>query len=101
MQAEQFNKLRGPALVFQVGDKVMLSTFNRHRNYKKKGNKRVAKFMPRFDGPYTVLKVHPQFSTYELDLPNSPNIFLVFHADELAAYVENNAVLFPSRARQT
>lgn len=96
-QAEQFNNNHGPALVFDVGDMVMLSTFNHRRDYKKKGEKRVAKFMPRFDGPYAVIEAHPQFSTYELELPNSPNIFPVFHTDELTPFIPNNASLFPGR----
>jgi hypothetical protein len=44
----------------------MLSTENRRRNYKRKDKKRVAKFMPRNDGPYTVVKAFPEKSEYTL-----------------------------------
>jgi hypothetical protein len=48
-----------------------------------KENGRVAKFMPYFDGPYTIIDTHPETSNYTLDLPNSPNIFPTFHASQL------------------
>lgn len=53
--------------------------------------------MPRYDGPYTVTETHPEASTYTLDMPNSPNIYPVFHASEMLPYKENDAELFPSR----
>ena len=56
------------------GDLVMLSTENRRRNYKRKDKKRVAKFMPRNDGPYTVVKAFPEKSEYTLRLPNNPDL---------------------------
>jgi hypothetical protein len=43
---------RGLDDIFVVGDRVMLSTLHRRKAYMQKGDKRVAKFMPRFDGPY-------------------------------------------------
>jgi hypothetical protein len=62
-----------------------------------KGDNRVAKFMPRFDGPYVVVDAHPQFSVYTLDLPNAPDVFPTFHASELKRFVPNDPALFPSR----
>ncbi|KAJ8587268.1 hypothetical protein M405DRAFT_711380, partial [Rhizopogon salebrosus TDB-379] len=44
-----------------------------------------------------VLEAHPQFSTYTLDLPNSPNIFPTFHVSQLRPYHAGDATLFPSR----
>ena len=82
---------------FQVGDKIMLSTLNRRNEYKKKGHTRVAKFMPRFDGPYTVTVIAPHYSTITLDMPNTPNAFPVFHTSQVRPLRMNNADLFPSR----
>jgi hypothetical protein len=65
--------------------------------YLKKGDKRVAKYMPRFDGPYTIIAKHAECSTFTLDLPNQPDVFPVFHSSELEPYVENDPDLFPSR----
>jgi hypothetical protein len=96
-QAFYANQHRGPDDVFKIGEKVMLSTLNRRREYKKKGEKRVAKFFPRFDGPYTVVNTHAETSNYTLDLPNAPNVFPTFHASELRRFVPNNNELFPSR----
>jgi hypothetical protein len=75
----------------------MLSTKNRRNEYKRKGEKRVAKFMPRFDGPYHIIAAHPEKSTYTLQLPNSSRMFPGFHASQLQPYHENDASLFPNR----
>lgn len=75
----------------------MLATKHRRREYIQKGDNRVAKFMPRYDGPYTVIEAHPESSTYTLDLPNSPNIFPTFHVSQLRAFKPNDPALFPSR----
>jgi hypothetical protein len=56
----------------------------------------VAKFMPRFDGPYTVTNINPDHSTITLDLPNSPNIFSTFHMSMVIPYIENDPTLFPN-----
>lgn len=75
----------------------MLSTANRRRNYKRKGKKRVAKFMPRFDGPYIVKKSFPERSKYTLRLPNNPKTFPGFHASLLKPFHPNDPSLFPDR----
>ena len=72
-QAEFANRHRGPEEVFQTGDKVMLSTANRQREYMQAHSGRVAKFMPHFDGPFTTTDAHAAKSSYTLDLPNEPN----------------------------
>jgi hypothetical protein len=71
--------------VYKVGDKVMLSMLNRRREYVHGSNKekRVAKFLPRFDGPYMVTEVMPQFSAYTIDMLNQLNVFNTFHASQL------------------
>jgi hypothetical protein len=96
-QATQTNKHRAKTIVFKIGDRVLLATKHRRREYMQKGDNRVAKFMPRYDGPYTVLDAHPETSTYTLDLPNSPNIFPTFHISQLRPYHMNDAHLFPAR----
>jgi hypothetical protein len=96
-QTNQANKTRGPTPDYQVGQRVKLSTGNRRTQYLRAGTGRCAKFMPRFDGPYIITKVHKECSTVTLDLPNQPNIFPVFHTSELEPYVENNPELFPAR----
>ena len=76
-QAEQANKHRLLTFPFHVGQRVRLSTLHRRRDYKSKDEKRVVKFMPRFDGPYEILKVDPSHSTVTLHLPgfHDPPIF--------------------------
>ena len=53
----------------------------------------VAKFMPRFNGPYTVTDINPDHSTVTLDLPNSPNIFPTSHTFMVIPYIEDNPML--------
>jgi len=95
-QADQANRHRRPD-DFKLGDEVLVSTLHRRREYKKKGEKRVAKFMPRWDGPYRVIKAHTKTSTYELDMHDSPRTYLVFHASQLKKYNRNDDRLFPGR----
>lgn len=73
-QALQANKHRGPEHEYRVGEKVLLSTFHRRREYMQRGDNRVAKFMVRYDGPYTITHAVPQTSTYTLDLPKRMKI---------------------------
>lgn len=49
-------------LKFQIGDCVLICTKDRTRIYKKKGQKRVAKLMLRYDSPFMVTGVHPKSS---------------------------------------
>ena len=53
--------------------------------------------MPRFDGPYHIVEVHPEASSYTLDIPNRPDIFPSFHVSQLKRYIANDPSLFPSR----
>jgi hypothetical protein len=100
VQAEQANKMRGPDPDYKVGGRVKLSTANRRGAYIRAGEKgdlRVAKFMPRHDGPYKIISVHKECSTVKLDMPNDPKVFPVFHTSEIEPYIENDATLFPER----
>ena len=97
-QAYQANKSRRDDPEYKVGDLVMLSTLNRRRDYKSSDNKRVAKFMPRFDGPFLVTDVHKRASTVTLDLPNSPNVFPTFHCSLVKPFEANDDTRFPARS---
>ena len=59
-QARHANLHQGHEITYKVGDRVMLSTFHRWQEYRKKGNKRVAKFFPRWDGLYSKPNLRPQ-----------------------------------------
>ena len=96
-QAYHANEHRAPEIIYKEGDLVMLSTENRRRNYKRKDKKRVAKFMPRNDGPYTVIKAFPEKSEYTLRLPNNPQTFPGFHSSLLKPFIPNDPTLFPDR----
>ena len=82
---------------FSVGGRVCLTTLHCHHEYQESGKKRVAKFMPQYDGPYTSIDINKEDSTITLDLPNLPNIFPTFHTSKVIPYVENDATLFPNR----
>jgi hypothetical protein len=56
----------------------------------------VAKFFPQWDGPYRITDVHPEVSTYTLDI--ATNAYPIYHASKLKKYLTNDDVLFPSRA---
>src|ERR1700683_3486029 len=74
----------------------MLSTLHHRQEYKKKGEKRAAKFFPWYDGPYRITDTHIETSNYTLELPNSPNTYPTYHASELKAFLPNDSTLFPS-----
>jgi transposase InsO family protein len=99
-QAHTANAHRNKDPAFQIGDFIYLSTTHRRREYLNGNNKRVTKFMPRFDGPYTVVSTNPESSTYTLDLPDHTNVYPTFHVSELKHHVPNNAELYPSRELQ-
>jgi hypothetical protein len=96
-QEHYANSTRGNEFVYQVGDHVMLSTFNRRREYHKKGDKRATKFFPQCNGPYRVIKSHPKSSSYTLELPAGCWDFPTYYASELKLHIPNDPVLFPSR----
>jgi hypothetical protein len=93
-QAEFANRHRAPEIPFAVGDKVLLSTTHRRREYVQAKSGRVAKFMPRFDGPFTITHAYPQTSTYTLELPNELNRFPTFHSSQIRPFIKNDNELF-------
>ncbi len=66
---------------------------HRRRDYQAGHKNCVTKFMPRFDGLYTI--AHTDFSTYTLDIP-SLNMCTTFHTSLLHKFVPNDPDLFPS-----
>ena len=82
---------------YMIGDKVMLSTLNRRKDYKSKTKHRAAKFMPRFDGPYEIIEVHNDASTVTLNMPNAPNLFPTFHTSNIKKWLPNDDIKYPSR----
>lgn len=82
---------------FRMGDHVVLSTLHRQQDYKVKGKKWVAKFMPRYDGPYKITDTTPEISTVTINLPNHPNVFPTFHTSQIQPFVENDDALFLNR----
>jgi hypothetical protein len=97
-QADQANKRRRDIFPFKAGERVVLSTANRRRDYKSKDSTCAAKFMPRFDGPYKILKTNMRHSTVTLDLPQDSHAFPIFHTSEILPFLENDDTLFPGRA---
>ena len=85
---------RPPDPMYKNDNLVMLSTVNRHHEYKKKGEKCSAKFFPRWDGPYRITDTHPEASTYTLDIKT--NAYPVYHVSLLKPHHANNNKLFPS-----
>jgi hypothetical protein len=96
-QAEFANRHRADEIVFKPGDRVMLSTEHRRREYIQAKSGCVAKFMPRFDGHFLITRAHLEKLLYTLYLPNEPNCFPTFHAALLRPYTPNDDELFPSR----
>ena len=72
----------------------MLSTKHRRRDYLSGGNDHVAKFMPRYDGPYQVSGADHASSTYTLDLPALSCISPTFRVSHLRTYHANDDKLF-------
>ena len=95
-QAKFANRHHANEDVFEVGDKVMLSTEHRCQEYVQAGSGQVSKFMPHFDGPFVITKCNPAKSTYILNLPNEPNHFPTFHISLLCHFIPNDNELFPS-----
>jgi len=96
-QSIQANKNRTLTFPFvTVGSQVRLLTLHCRKEYKAKGEKWVAKFMPCFDGPYTITEIDEQNSTVTLDLLNSTNIYPTFHTLQVLPFVESDTEKFPS-----
>ncbi|GAA5955150.1 hypothetical protein JCM3765_003209, partial [Sporobolomyces pararoseus] len=77
---------------------VMVDSTDRRARYKSRGgDTRASKLFPRWDGPYKILKIYPETSTYKLLLPFSDRAHPVFHSSKLKPYKSNNPELFPER----
>lgn len=96
-QAHYANEYRADDPGYKVGDKVWLNTANRRRDYVMKGSGRVAKFMPRYDGPYEITRAHPETSSYTLKLPARTRTHPTFHVSQLKTFIPNDNEAFPSR----
>ena len=83
---------------FKIGDRVVLSTAHRRREYKSGDEPRAAKFMPRFDGPYRVTATDENHSTVTLKLPEHSSRFPIFHTSKVKLFKENDNNLFPACA---
>jgi hypothetical protein len=94
-QAHHTSSARAPEHTYVPGDLVMLSTANCRHKYKKKGEKRSAKFFLQWDGPYRVTKAHPEASSYTLDIMT--DTYLVYHTQHLKPHHANDDKLFPSQ----
>ena len=92
IQPAYANKLCGHEVIYQPSNKVILSTFHRHQDYKHKGDDCVAKFFPRWDRPYMIIKAHPEASSYTLDNGST----YPHYASKLKLYLINDPQLFPN-----
>lgn len=63
-QAHQSNKSHSPTFPFKTGDMVILSTLNRRCEIQARDTNRVAKFMPRFDGPFLIKNTDEKHSSH-------------------------------------
>jgi hypothetical protein len=97
-QSLAMNEHRTDAFPFQKRSCVLLSTLHRQQDYKAKDKKRVAKFMPRYDGPYLVTDITLEISTITINMPNHLNTFPTFHSSQVRRFVENDKVRFPGCA---
>jgi hypothetical protein len=95
-QAHYANRQCRSGKIFFIGDKVMFSMLHRRNEYKKKREKRTAKFFPHFNGLYEIIRAHPETHSYTINMPNSPNVFPTFYIGKLKQFLLNNAALFPS-----
>jgi hypothetical protein len=80
--------------MYKKNNLVMLSMINQRHKYKKKGDKCSAKFFPRWDGPFRITDMHPEASTYTLNIKS--NMYPMYHVSLLKPYHANNNELFPS-----
>jgi len=94
-QATQANRWCRSESNYRVGDLVYLNIGNLHLKIKRQS--RSPKFFPQFIGPFPILEVRPETSSYKLDVPTIYQIHLVFHAKLLKPAIPNNSEWFPIR----
>jgi len=95
LQAVKANKHCSMIFPFSIGSCVHLTTLHRCNEYKVKGEKWVAKFMPCYNGPYKIVDTNEKHSTVTIELPNALNIFPTFHTSEVLPFIKNDNSLFP------
>ncbi|KAJ8497106.1 hypothetical protein ONZ45_g12185 [Pleurotus djamor] len=66
-QCHYANRSRGQEPSVKVGDKVLLSSSNRRKELAHGDGTTSAKLLPRFTGPYRVLRSRPDSSSYTID----------------------------------
>jgi hypothetical protein len=94
-QTYHANKGRREDDEYEIDELVYLSTENLNLP---KG--RARKLMPKYIGPYKVLKAEPRTSHYQLELPAemvARKIHPTFHAAKLRPHHQNDEVSFPGR----
>lgn len=97
-QTHYANQRRRDDEKYKEGDLVYVSTENMNLP---KG--RVRKLLPKYIGPYKVLRARTETSHYAVDLPSeltARRIHSTFHVSKLRPHVENNRVTFPGREAQ-
>jgi hypothetical protein len=97
LQAFNANKSHDmQGLPFRIGNRVKLSTVNRRKTLNAEGQKRVAKLLPQFEGPYRVRDMDTSHSTVTLEIPRPGNAAATetFHASLVRPWVENDDVVF-------
>ena len=94
-QTTQANRHRREEPDYKIGDLVYLDTKELRLLIKQRG--RSAKFYPRYVGPFKIIKITPETSTYKLELPSQYKIHPTFHAKRLKPAFENDPELFPGR----
>lgn len=82
------------ALVFKIGDLVMLSTTNL------KNLDKVPKLSQKYIGPFKIVKKISDV-VYELEIPSDMNIHSSFHVSKLKRYNKNDIVSFPNRLSES
>ena len=94
-QTHYSNKCRQPSVKYQINDLVYLSTKNltlpKHR---------AQKLVPKFIGPYKILKAMNESSNVTLELPQEfkdRKINPTFHTNLVRPYIKNDDILFPKR----
>ena len=94
-QMHYSNKHCQPSVKYQINDLVYLSTKNltlpKHR---------ARKLMPKFIGPYKILKAMNESSNVTLELPQEfkdRKINPTFHTNLVRPYINNDNILFPKR----
>ncbi|KAE8245561.1 hypothetical protein A4X06_0g5596 [Tilletia controversa] len=94
-QTTQANKHRAETTQFRVNDLVYLSTINL-----KLPSGRAAKLLPRYIGPYKIVKCFSERDAFTLALPQElieRRIHPTFHSSLLKPHVPNDDKLFPGR----